>query len=373
MKNSVAIVVTAYNRPASLERLLQSLARLEPSAEATSLVISVDAAPANTEVVAIAERFEWRLGDKRIIRRESRLGLKSHVLACGDLGDEYGIIVLLEDDLMVAPGMLDWVSTALRATADDERIAGVGLYSYSFNEYAWYPFVALADGYDNYYCQVPCSWGWAFTRPQWRAFRAYLSQVPAVSRSSGVPPYVVAWPETSWKKHHAAYLVAHGRYLIYPRTALSTNMGDRGTHVPFRVNMMQVPMQFGRPGYHLSRLDDSLARYDAFFELEPEVLRRHCPSLAGVDFEVDLYGTKGRLIERRPFAISSHSHPAPLKKFGLRLTPHEANVIYGVPGEAFALGESAAFGARLSRLFPAFAFVYHLLTRRVRLRRRPDP
>jgi len=61
---SLAIVVNAYNRPASLARLLASLsAALVP--EGVNLHISIDGS-GDPEVKVLAETFEWTRGEKTI-------------------------------------------------------------------------------------------------------------------------------------------------------------------------------------------------------------------------------------------------------------------------------------------------------------------
>src|SRR5688572_10825284 len=97
-----AIVIPAYNRPASLQRLLDSLRKAEIPHE-VKLVISIDqGGPAG--VKQLAENFAWPFGEKKIILHENHLGLKDHILAAGNLSAEYGSIILLEDDLFVSPG-----------------------------------------------------------------------------------------------------------------------------------------------------------------------------------------------------------------------------------------------------------------------------
>ncbi|MBK8698381.1 MAG: hypothetical protein IPN29_02055 [Saprospiraceae bacterium] len=67
-----------------------------------TLVISIDMS--DDEVVyALVDSFLWPHGDKRVIKRERRLGLKEHVWVCGNLTTTYGSIIMLEDDLVVSP------------------------------------------------------------------------------------------------------------------------------------------------------------------------------------------------------------------------------------------------------------------------------
>ena len=122
-----AIVVVAYNRPAALRRLLGSLAGVQ-GAVAVPLVISIDAGGEYfADVLAVAQQFRWPFGEKRIIEQERPLGLINHVFACGDLVDEYGSIILLEDDLFVSPQAYRYATAALDFYDYDPRVAGISL------------------------------------------------------------------------------------------------------------------------------------------------------------------------------------------------------------------------------------------------------
>ena len=100
----IAIVVVAYNRPDSLNRLLDSLTKVNYEGHNVPLIISIDYS-GKDDVYLAAEAFEWKFGEKKIIRHPENLGLKKHVLSCGDLVKDYDAVIILEDDLLVSPGM----------------------------------------------------------------------------------------------------------------------------------------------------------------------------------------------------------------------------------------------------------------------------
>ncbi|NMD70181.1 hypothetical protein HHO41_07745 [Bacillus sp. DNRA2] len=96
MKN-IAIVVVAYNRVNSLSRLLTSLKRANYFGLHTPLIISIDKSQ-NKDVAICANNFEWPFGEKHVIEHPNRLGLRNHVLFCGNLSRDYDAVVVLEDD-----------------------------------------------------------------------------------------------------------------------------------------------------------------------------------------------------------------------------------------------------------------------------------
>ena len=83
--HSPTVVVVAYEREHTLARLLRSLlAARYPAGQGTRLIISIDHSE-RQKVVRLAEEFVWPFGPKEIIRHPARLGLREHVLRCGDL------------------------------------------------------------------------------------------------------------------------------------------------------------------------------------------------------------------------------------------------------------------------------------------------
>ena len=155
--SSPAIVVAAYNRPASLLRLLQGLSKAHYPDQPIPLHISIDQSHAS-DVARTAEAFDWPHGPKVVEQHEAHLGLRAHLLHCGDLSERYGAITLLEDDLFISPEFYSFAVGALTAYRNEPRIAGISLYHYEVAESSQLPFRPLEDGNDLYFMQWPSSW-----------------------------------------------------------------------------------------------------------------------------------------------------------------------------------------------------------------------
>jgi len=153
-----AIVILAYNRPNPLKRLLSSLTRASyPPDHPIDLVFSIDRREEgiHPEVASIAEGYRWPYGKKNLVCHDKRLGLVGNFYFSGDLSVEYGSLILLEDDLLVSPMFYWFASQALQNYQDDDRIAGISLYSLWFNGYTQFPFVPIIDESDVFFLQVP--------------------------------------------------------------------------------------------------------------------------------------------------------------------------------------------------------------------------
>lgn len=331
MKN-IPIVIAAYNRPHALQRLLNALKRADYP-EKVKLIFSIDCSD-SAAVIEIAKNFTWAFGDKEIIVHSQHLGLKKHILSCGDLSKDYDGVILLEDDLYVSPVFYHYVSGAFDAYKDDRAIAGISLYSHGFNETAAFPFIPLSDDSDVFFLQIAASWGVCWSKDQWSRFRNWYAGRTSASAmpQTMMPGDVLRWPETSWKKYFIEYLIHSNTFFAYPRRSLTTNFGDSGEHHHAN-SYFQVPLQYRKKEYRFKPFGDSLSVYDSFCEILPSRLSVLAPELAQYDFVVDLYGMK-------PKEQYQHKHILTIKQcrdfmftYGRELLPPETNVIEQIKGD----------------------------------------
>lgn len=327
-----AIVVAAWNRPRSLQRLLEGLARGDCPAS-TTLHISIDHFEYD-HVLRLAEGFAWPHGEKVVEMHPERLGLRQHMLYCGGLAERYGSIVLLEDDLGVAPHMYAYAQAALGYYAVDPTIAGISLYSYAVAESCLQPFQPWIDEWDTWFLQVPSSWGVAFTAAQWTAFQGWWVEHPP--SLPPLPRYMEQWGRQSWKKLFAAYLIHERRYVVYPRFSLTTNFEDHGAHATTR-GLFQVPLSMGRRAWNFGSIQDSMAVYDAHFEPLTENLRRICPALLDYDFAVDTLGQKDVRFLDRAWVLTCQRGGEARLEFGREALPVEMNLLHQVAGRGLRL------------------------------------
>jgi Sulfotransferase domain len=343
----IPIVVIGHRRPASLKRLFASLHRAILPRD-VPLVISIDGGRGrdHDEVLKVVHDFQWPHGDKQILLQERNLGLREHVLRCGDLSQMHDGVLVLEDDLLVSPHFYSYGVEASRFYQGDDSIAGISLYSHRYNETAAAPFIPILDRSDVFFMQVAASWGQIWLDSQWREFREWLAAGSRGADPAALPPDVASWPVTSWKKLYVSYLVATGRFIVYPRMSLTTNFADAGVHVRKDTNLFQVPLQYEERTYNFIERNHSNAQYDAFCEMLPTCLTRLAPELEQYDYLVDLYATK-RWTETGATRFILTSRPCDRwhHAFGRRLSPHETNVIEGIEGREIFLtsinGENA--------------------------------
>lgn len=350
MQADISIVIAAYDRPASLQRLLGSIGRANYQGNQNiQLVISIDHS-GNNDCQTIADAFEWKHGAKKVIHHPQNLGLKKHILSCGDLTQQHDAVIVLEDDLLVSPFFYDYAQQAYAFYKTDEQVAGIALYHNTFNEVAYCPFEPLHDGYDNYFMQVPCSWGQLWTKTQWTAFVSYLSEVKDEQLTDALPASVQQWPnKSSWKKFFYSYLQLTGTYFVYPRVGLSTNFGDAGQHLHHAQTVFQTPLLLASKSYSFSSINESLSIYDGFFELDGSIYNKLVDTDTQVSF--DLNGTKPLDSIKTTYLISCKQCKSPQRQFAVACYPYENNILLNIvrseSKEAFfSLGETVNFSEK---------------------------
>ncbi len=334
----LAIIVNAYNRTTPLTRLLASLRQAEYPAEVlVPLVISIDRG-GSQEVRQIATDFAWSHGPKEVICQERHLGLVQHFFACGNLTERFNAIVYLEDDLTVSPVFYAYTSQALSRYQPDDRVAGLSLFGLWFNGYTQQPFVPLADGSDAFFVQVPYTQGLAFTRTQWMRFEEWRHSSAATDPPT-VPLHEAWWrfDREDWFPLLARFVITTDRYFVFPRVSHTTGWGDAGTHYEQASRFFQVPLQRGKRQYDFSSLDDTVAVYDSFFELQPDRLNRLTDQLRDYDYTVDLYAIKSKANLRAKYTLTSQRCRNSIASFGKTAWPLEMNIVERVPGAEISL------------------------------------
>ena len=345
-----AIVINAFRRPDALQRLLASVAAAEIAA-GTPLLISIDHHPHNQAVVACARAFAWPYGPLEILVRPAHLGMVGHFHACGALSARFGAIVYLEDDLVVSPRFHSFARQALAAYGADARIAAVSLNALWFNGLTHTRFEPYLDDGDTFFLQVPWYQGQVYSAAQWQRYCAWRDAAPhAVTPAAALHPLFLRFPADEWFPLWSKYLVDTAQTVAFPRESLSSNWGDAGTHFRRPTAYFQVPLQSRRAEFRCRPLDETVAVYDAFFEMDADRLRRLAPALAPFDFDVDLLASKPPQARTRPYLLTTRPARRAILRFGLHLRPMEANVIDNVPGREIVLTKADALATgRLAR------------------------
>lgn len=331
----IAIITVAYNRTESLRRLLQSLdTAFYP--EAVTLIISIDKSD-TTAVEDYADAFSWRHGEKRVVKHKENLGLRKHILSIGDYLHEFDAIVVLEDDIFVAPSFYYYTQQCVEKYYDDMDIAGISLYNFPLNYNCKLPFMPLRTDSDVFLLKSAVSWGQIWMRKQWLAFKSwYEKHDEEFGELPNLPANVCTWPKSSWLKYHIRYCIEENKSFVYPYTSLSTCFCDLGTHATKKQTHTQTLMVYGEKQHF--NLHPTVC-YDGFFEAE--ALYGHL-NMTEEDVCIDLFGTKGNRMGRRYWLTRAQLPYKVVHSYALDFKPWELNVLNDLDGHEIFLYDTTA-------------------------------
>ncbi|RAK52633.1 glycosyltransferase [Phenylobacterium deserti] len=162
------IALFAYRRADHLSRTLDALEACEGFAD-HDLHIYSDG-PKNAAAVADVEAVRELLGFRKrpnmtVVAQEANRGLANSIIsAVTALTDQYGSVIVVEDDLLLQPSALLWFQGALEKYSSSEQVMHVGGYQYSVPE-----FESQRSGS---FQRFTTSWGWATWKRAWKHFDA---------------------------------------------------------------------------------------------------------------------------------------------------------------------------------------------------------
>ncbi|MFQ4135665.1 glycosyltransferase family 2 protein [Nodosilinea sp. PGN35] len=238
----IPVAVFSYNRPGHTQKALEALSQCN-GLEHCQIYLFSDAPrePAQTarveETRTVLRHWADRLG-ATLVERSENLGLsKSIVSGVSSLCDEYGRVIVLEDDLIVGPDFLTYMVSALERYADEAQVMQIGGCTLASPS-------PLAR--DAFFLPVTTTWGWATWGRAWRQF----SWVPADLEAARTEPqwleifnlhgtynYLqmlddrLAGRNDSWGILWWYAVSRQGGLVLYPKTNLVQNIGFDGSGI----------------------------------------------------------------------------------------------------------------------------------------------
>jgi GT2 family glycosyltransferase len=130
------IALFVYNRPVHTRRTLEALAR-NPEANRSHLYIfsdgpKADASQADLEAIEEVRRIirerDW-CGEVSIAEADRNYGLAQSIRGgVTKVVNQWGRIIVLEDDIETSPGFLDYMNRALEVYNKDAQVMHIGAY-----------------------------------------------------------------------------------------------------------------------------------------------------------------------------------------------------------------------------------------------------
>ena len=337
---NIAIIIPCFKRLQTLSELCQTLLAANYDGDSGSLVFSIDYSGTDS-VAKFANSFEWPYGPKRVIEHKTNIGLRNNIISCGDLTSEFDAVIVIEDDLEVAPSFYRFAKGAAEYYNNDDRIGGVSIYQYYIEEISYTQFLPIYEGYDAYFVQWASSWGQLWTRKQWQSFKAWYEVHRDISNIP-IPLAVRKWTH-SWKKYYIASLTDTNRYFVFPFVSQIYNGNKAGGVHSHSKLVVSTSSPFDLVGTKTFRYPDFGAiryRYDAYFQISPMVITVNGKSYK---VEFDLFGHKEQVQEDYVITSRDCNRKDVIYSFDAGMIPLECNILTGKQGNVLHLIHRNAF------------------------------
>lgn len=186
------IIIFAFNRLESLRQTVQSLLMNE-EAKDSDLYVFIDGARPNKEgetgkVKAVQEYVKTIKGFRQVnyIFSERNKGLGPSIIAgVTKVINQYGKVIVLEDDLILANNFLSFMNQGLDLYAGNDKVFSICGYSNKVK-------VPKHYSADAYFCTRSSSWGWATWADRWNSvnwelndWETYKSKAKAFNQWGG--------------------------------------------------------------------------------------------------------------------------------------------------------------------------------------------
>ena len=165
MMNCAPILLFVYNRPEHTQRCIESLKRNSLATDST-LYIYADGAKDDTQQPSVNEVRSYihtirGFKETIIIERDENWGLARNIIdGVTTQVNQYGRVIVLEDDLVVAPYFLQFMNDALETYQDEPKVGHIQ--ACDFTQDPSLP--------DTFLIKWTGSWGWATWDRAWKHF-----------------------------------------------------------------------------------------------------------------------------------------------------------------------------------------------------------
>ena len=241
MQNLAPIALFVYNRPEHTRRTLSYLQK-NLLAEESRLFIYSDGAKTvadEPKVEQVRQLAKEASGFKsvKVISSKQNLGLANSIInGVTQLVNEYGKVIVFEDDLLSSAHTLQYFNDALSRYATEEKVMHIGAYMFD-----------LADKTlpESYFYRIATSWGWATWRRAWNEFEPDIDKLIGQFDRQKINKFSIDGTMNFWKqmlefrsgrnnswaiRWYASIFLKDG-LALHPSHSLVHNIGHDGTGV----------------------------------------------------------------------------------------------------------------------------------------------
>ena len=260
MTDKTPVLLLGYNRPIQMRGLIHSLAPFKPKL----ILLAVDGPrsnrPNDTNLVRQTQELVSEITWDAEIRtrfRISNLGLRRAVVdAVTWANDEYGRVIVLEDDVRAGPQLLDFLNHNLITHQENTKVAHINGYNLVPKEHLTYP------DHASRLSIYPESYAWATWNRAWQKYDdnftwARNASVKDIKKICGSTVGALRWKQNfadaaseridTWAYRWLASMWEHGWQVVSPNRNIATYEGsDNGTHTRSRPTWVEPSIELIR-------------------------------------------------------------------------------------------------------------------------------
>ncbi len=227
------IVIFGFNRPLSMGRLIDSI-KTNPTYNDREIFVYIDGHRTDEEKIKVDQVEKLgRTLTPNVIRAKTNKGLARSVIdGISEVISKFGRVIVLEDDLVLMPGCLNYMDEALDIYESDQRIFSICAYGLKIKR----PKNYTSDVYLNVRSS---SWGWATWKDRWQSVDWDVSDWSELKSSHhkqrafnrggsdmyGMLRDYMEGRNNSWAIRFCYAQHRQGRYSVHPFKSLVTNEG----------------------------------------------------------------------------------------------------------------------------------------------------
>lgn len=276
MQHPAPIALFIYNRPEHTRRTLRFLQQ-NLLAEESRLFIFADAPAGDADEERVKEtrkiaRSISGFKSVNLTEHTAHQGLASSIInGVTQIVNEYGKIIVLEDDLLTSPYALQYFNDALQRYEAEDRVMQISGYMFPLKESA-------ASLPETFFFRSISSWGWATWKRAWQHFEPDINMLYAQFDRQKIYDFSIEDSMNYWKqlldfrkgrnqswaiRWHASVFLSNG-LVLHPAKSLIENIGHDGTGVHSIIeNTYDVTLSRKPVTYFPANIAEDPAAFDA--------------------------------------------------------------------------------------------------------------
>jgi Glycosyl transferase family 2 len=254
------IVLFVYNRPRHTQRTLEAL-RVNELADRSDLFIFSDGPRSESDrekVEAVRDQCRTIQGFNKIVMRESEenRGLAASIIAgVTEIVNEYGQIIVMEDDLVSSPHFLSYMNEALSIYEQEEKVMHIGGYMFPIS----------SEGIpETFFFRESNCWGWGTWARSWLHYEKDARKLMNTFTRQQVKEFNLDGYHKFWRQVKENYsgrrdtwaifwyaaIFLRGGLCLHPSVSLIQNIGhdNSGRNCPgtdiFTVDLKKTPIRY---------------------------------------------------------------------------------------------------------------------------------